>query len=77
MTTAYRYLDKDPDNEPATHYKKPSLEISVLRSAMPDEALQVVRYTIELQIDNADKKKPWVWMEKLRTHYTCSSALHL
>jgi len=35
---------------------------------MPDEALQVVRYTIELQIDNADKKK-----EKLRTHCTHTS----
>ena len=28
---------------------------SPLRSAMPDEALQVIRYTIDPQIDIADK----------------------
>ena len=66
----YRDLDKDPDNEKAQHYKKPLLEISTLRSAMPDEALQIIRYTIEPSIRQADKKKPWVWMDKLRTHYT-------
>ena len=59
----YRDLDKDPDTDKTHHYKKPLLEISALRSAMPDEALQVIRYTIEPQITAADKKKPWVWME--------------
>ena len=39
---------------------------------MPDEALQVIRYTIDPQIPEADKLKPWIWMEKLRVHYTGS-----
>lgn len=37
---------------------------------MPGEALQVIRYTIEASISQYDKKKPWIWMKKLRTHYT-------
>ena len=37
---------------------------------MPDEALQVIRYTIDPQIPAGDKNNPWVWMEKLKTHYT-------
>ena len=45
----YRNLEKDPETEPAMYYKKPQLEIAALRSAMPDEALQVIRYTIELR----------------------------
>ena len=63
----YRDLEKDPNSD--DHYKKPLMEISALRSALPDEALSVVRYTIEPQIAEADKKKPRVWMEKLREHY--------
>ena len=39
---------------------------------MLDEALQVIRYTIDPQIPEADKLKPWIWMEKLRVHYTGS-----
>lgn len=69
----YRDLARDPDTEQAEHYKKPILEISALRSAMPEKALQVIRYTIEPQIPAGDKKKPWVWMNHLRTHYTGSS----
>ena len=41
---------------------------------MPDEALQVIRYTIEPQIATGDKNKPWVWMEQLKTHYTGSAS---
>ena len=37
---------------------------------MPDEALQVIHYTIDPQIDANDKTKHWVWMEKLKQHYT-------
>ena len=68
----YRDLEKDPDDEEerAAHFKSPLLEISALRSALPDEALSVLRYTIEPQIQPDDKKKPWVWMAKLREHYT-------
>ena len=66
----YRDLAKDPVTEQADHYKSPLLEISALRSSLPDEALSVHRYTIDPQIATNDKKKPWVWMEKLRTHYT-------
>ena len=75
----YRNLEKDPNNpdEKADHYKKPKLELAALRSALPDEALQLVRYTIEPQISVADKNKPWVWMEKLRTHYTGSTGSSL
>ena len=69
----YRNLDKDPAAAPADHYKKPQLEIAALRSAMPDEALQVIRYTIEPQIAIDDRAKPWIWMEKLRLHYTSST----
>lgn len=67
----YRDLDQNPDvaAERAAHYKKPLLEIAALRSAMPDEALQVIRYTIEPQIRAADKKKPWIWMARIREHY--------
>ena len=69
----YRNLDKDPATAPADHYKKPQLEIAALRSAMPDEALQVIRYTIEPQIAIDNRAKPWIWMEKLRLHYTGST----
>ena len=58
----YRDLEKDPETEKTTYYKKPLLEM--------DEALQVIRYTIEPQIAAEDKKKPWIWMERLRLHYT-------
>lgn len=68
----YRDLTKDPDTQQLAYYKSPILEISALRSSMPDEALQVIRYTIEPQINAGDKQKPWVWMEKLRIHYTGS-----
>ena len=68
----YRNLAKNPETERADYYKKPLLEMSALRSAMPDEALQVIRYTIEPQIAADDQKKPWIWMEKLRLHYTGS-----
>ena len=46
-------------------------------AALPDEALQLVRYTIEPQISAADKNKPWVWMEKLRAYYTSSTGSSL
>ena len=71
----YRDLDKEETSD--DYYKKPVLEISALRAAMPDEALQVIRYTIEPQIATGDKKKPWEWMNKLRTHYTGSSGSSL
>ena len=77
IESEYRDLSKDPDTEKTTYYKKPIIEISALRSAMPDEALQVIRYTIEPQIPDADKKKPWVWMDKLRVHYAGSAATSL
>ena len=69
----YRNLDKDPVTAPAGYYKKPQLEIAALRSAMPDEALQVIRYTIEPQIVLDDRAKPCLWMEQLRLHYTGST----
>ena len=43
----YRNLGKDPVTERADHYKSLLLEISALRSSLPDEALSVLRYTIE------------------------------
>ena len=69
----YRNLEKDPETAPGDYHKKPQLEIAALRSAMPDEALQVIRYTIEPQIAIDDRVKPWIWMEKLRLHYTGST----
>ena len=52
----YRDLTKDPNTaaQRGAHYKKPLLELAALRSALPDEALQVVRYTIEPQITADD-----------------------
>ncbi|CAB4033981.1 Hypothetical predicted protein, partial [Paramuricea clavata] len=44
--------------------------IGALRSALREEALQVLRYTIEPQISKVEKKKPWIWMERLRLHCT-------
>ena len=64
----YRNLAKDPVTERADHYKSLLLEISALRSSLPDKALSVLRYTIEPEIPTVDKNKPWVWMEKLRAH---------
>lgn len=46
--------------------------MSALRSEMPDEAVQIIGYTIEPQISKGEEKKPWLWMQKLRTHYTGS-----
>ena len=68
----YRDLAKDPVAE-----KSRSLEISALRSALADEALSIVRYTIEPQITDKNKKKFWVWMDKLRAHYTGSTGSSL
>ena len=53
----YRNLAKNPETERGDYYKKPLEEISALRSAMPDEALQVIRYTIEPQIPADDRGK--------------------
>ena len=53
----YRNLAKNPETERADYYKKPLLQTSALRSAMPDEALQVIRYTIEPQIAADDHEK--------------------
>ena len=39
---------------------------------MTDEALSVIRYTIEPQIPAADKLKPWIRMERLRNHFAGS-----
>ena len=72
IQAGYRNLDKDPIAQQNDHYKNPLMEISALRSSLPDEALQVIRYTIEPQIAAGDQKKPWVWMDHLRTHYTGS-----
>ena len=73
----YRNLAKDPVTERADHYKSPLLEISALRSSLPDEALSVLRYTIEPEIPTVDKNKPWVWIEKLCAHYTGSTGSSL
>ena len=73
----YRDLPKDRVAERAKYYSKPLIEISALRSAMPDEALQVIRYSIDPQIPAADKDKPWVWMDRLRTHYAGTAASSL
>ena len=72
------FRDFSKDVETIDHYVKPQIEIAALRSAMPDEALQVIRYTIDRQIPVEDKQKPWIWMDRLHAHYTgatCSSLL--
>jgi len=39
---------------------------------MSDEALSVIRYTIEPEIPPADKVKRWIWMKLLLNHYAGS-----
>ena len=73
----HRDLAKDPATTREAHYKSPLLEISAPCSSLPDEALSVLRYTIEPQIIPEDKKKPWIRMEKLRSHYTGTSGSSL
>ena len=70
IQSGYRDLEREPDTQKEQHYKKPLLEIPALRFAMPDEALQFIRYSTEPSIAQPDKKKPWIWMDKLQTHYT-------
>ena len=43
----YRDTAKNPETERDEYYKEKQLEISALRSAMPDEAMQIIRYTVE------------------------------
>ena len=73
----YRDLTKDPATEKEAYYLKPLMEIAALRSSMPDEALQVIRYSIEPEIAAPDKKKPWVWLDRLRAHYAGTAASSL
>lgn len=70
IQACYRDLRKNHDTEKKEYYREPQLEISLLRSWMPDEALQVIRYTTEPQISEADGNKPWLWMDKLCIFYT-------
>ena len=75
IEAAYRNLARDPVTERVDNYKSPLLEISALRSSLPDETLSVLRYTIDPQIAPDDKKKPWIWMDILRAHYTDTSGV--
>ena len=70
MKANFRDITKDPVNKEGDFYEQPILEISPLTSALTDEALLVLRYIIELQRSEADNKKPWIWMERLRLLYT-------
>ena len=44
IESEYRDLSKDPDTEKTTYYKKPNIEISALRSAMPGGRFINIRY---------------------------------
>ena len=55
IQASYQNLAKDPLTEQADNYKSPLLEISALRFVLSDEALSVLRYTIEPQISADDK----------------------
>ena len=79
ISRGYRDCDKNPDvdEERAAHYKKSQMEISSMRLCLPDETLSLLRYTITPQIADTDKNKPWIWMEKLRIHYTGASSTKL
>ena len=80
MASAFRDPSKDPETETEAHYiaaKRP-LELAALRLSLPDETLSLMRYTIApLFTADEDKKKPWLWVKHLKTHYTgsCSSKL--
>ena len=66
----YRDITKDPVNKREDFYQQlPVLEISALRSALLDDVLLVLRYTIEPQRSEADMRKSWIWIERLRLHH--------
>ena len=77
---AFRDTTKDPATQTEQYYisaKRP-LELAALRLSLPDETLSLMRYTIApLITSDDDKKKSWIWLQHLRTHYTgsCSSKL--
>ncbi len=73
IQAGHRDLTKSASTEKDDHYKNKIQELAALRSSLPDEALSVVRYKIEPEIATTDKEKPWIWMEKLKIHYTGAS----
>ena len=51
--------------ETAEHCIESVLEISARRSAMPDEAHQVIRYNIVPEIPEEYINKPWIFLGKV------------
>ena len=80
IASGYRDVTKDPEAETDEYYtaaKRP-IELAALRLSLPDETLSLMRYTITpLFTSDENKKKPWLWVQYLRSHYTgsCSSKL--
>ncbi len=62
---------RDVEKNGADHYivaKRP-LELASFRSALSNEVLNTVQYNIAPPISEADKSKPWVWIEGLARHF--------
>ena len=70
ISAGYRDCNKDPPDPEHWLPDKRQLEISSLRLCLPDDTLSLMRYSIEPDILPTDKKKPWIWLAKLRLHYT-------
>lgn len=81
ISCGFRDLSKDPTNaaDHDAHWKedKRQLEISNLRLCLPDDTLALLRYTIVPQMSPANQKKPWIWLQRLKEHYTDSSSSQL
>ena len=77
----FRDCGKNPkvDTEIEAHYKsaKRPIELATLRLCLPDETLSLLRYSIDPQIPEPDKGKPWKWIILLRSHYTGSHSTKL
>ncbi len=79
ITCNFRDCEKDAQTEKEEHYiaAKRQKEISQFRLCLPDDTLSVLRHTITPQVPEADRKKPWVWMERLRIYYTGAASSKL
>ncbi len=64
----YRDPSKTTDEEHYIQAKRP-FEISSFRSALPNEVLKIVQYSVEPQLSIAEKTQPWIWMSKLSLHF--------
>ena len=72
LTQGYRDPEKDPNDADAAereaHYitAKRLVEIAELKQSLPDKTLKTLTETIVPNLTAEDRKKPWVYMQKLK-----------